>query len=318
MDDCVSVRRSSSNSTERLSGINRDLDLATVVPELILWTYGDRRPKVRFAQLWAHDFLAVCGTSTAPINITSRYLANRFNGHGTGDSFDLTVTYASGPRISQAGLPVADSRYLYLMHASVFEQPLDLMAAPAQSAVAGNAFTQQSSTGKRWPTSGVSLVHQRPPIGQGLPVVLAVGGLLLGFKLWERGQKVVRAGPLSPTRRPKYLLDGSRLCSSPVRSGAAAIVVAAKAALVLAGAVGALAFVSSSPARADLVFAGSDVVGGSGFGNLPRALTIQSNSSPESGCVAPKAAACSFGICRLHHGQRGGTKVVITSNPRRL
>jgi hypothetical protein len=79
--------------------------------------------------------------------------------------------------------------------------------------------------------------------------------------------------------------------------------VAAKAALVLAGAVGALAFVSSSPARADLIFAGSYIVGGSGFGKLPRALTIQSNSSPESGCVAPNgsgrvvlgSAACTTG-----------------------
>jgi hypothetical protein len=45
--------------------------------------------------------------------------------------------------------------------------------------------------------SGYDLVSEQllatpvpaPPIGHGLPVVLAVGGLLLGFKLWERGQK---------------------------------------------------------------------------------------------------------------------------------
>ena len=28
-----------------------------------------------------------------------------------------------------------------------------------------------------------------PPIGRGLPIVLAVGGLLFGAKLWERGKR---------------------------------------------------------------------------------------------------------------------------------
>jgi hypothetical protein len=37
-----------------------------------------------------------------------------------------------------------------------------------------------------------------PPLGHGLPVALAVGGLLLGFKLWERGQKRRSLGTAIP------------------------------------------------------------------------------------------------------------------------
>src|SRR5215469_8758168 len=58
---------------------------------------------------------------------------------------------------------------------------------------------------------------------------------------------------------------------------------------LLAGAL-AVAAVMSSPAMADLVFDGQAVVGGAGFGNLPRALTIQSHGpsqTTESGCIAP-------------------------------
>jgi hypothetical protein len=62
---------------------------------------------------------------------------------------------------------------------------------------------------------------------------------------------------------------------------------------VLASAI-ALATVTSYPAMANLIFAGSDVVGGSGFGALPRALTIQSHGpsqTTESGCIAPGPTA---------------------------
>jgi hypothetical protein len=70
---------------------------------------------------------------------------------------------------------------------------------------------------------------------------------------------------------------------------------------LVAGAI-ALATVASSPALADLIFQGEFVVGGSGFGALPRALTIQSHgpaTNTESGCVAPGltvgAGACTVG-----------------------
>src|ERR1700730_8819906 len=57
------------------------------------------------------------------------------------------------------------------------------------------------------------------------------------------------------------------------------------------GAIGGLAVLATFaplPAMAHLVFAGQYVVGGSGFGALPRALTIQSNgTNTESGCIAP-------------------------------
>ena len=47
---------------------------------------------------------------------------------------------------------------------------------------------------------------------------------------------------------------------------------------------------ASHPALASLILVGPAVVGGSGFGNLPRALTIQSHGpsqNTESGCIAP-------------------------------
>ncbi len=57
----------------------------------------------------------------------------------------------------------------------------------------------------------------------------------------------------------------------------------------LAGVI-ALAAVTPYPAMANLVFEGQVVIGGSGFGALPRALTIQSHGpseTTESGCVGP-------------------------------
>ncbi len=49
--------------------------------------------------------------------------------------------------------------------------------------LAANPTTDQSDT----LITAVSLVPA-PPIGQGLPVVLALGGLLFGFRLWERNK----------------------------------------------------------------------------------------------------------------------------------
>jgi PEP-CTERM motif len=63
------------------------------------------------------------------------------------------------------------------------------------------------------------------------------------------------------------------------------------------GAIGGLAVLATLaplPAMAHLVFAGQDVVGGAGFGALPRALTIQSHgpgTNTESGCIAPGPVA---------------------------
>ena len=59
----------------------------------------------------------------------------------------------------------------------------------------------------------------------------------------------------------------------------------------------AVGFVTASltvqPVSADIVFVGPFVVGGAGFGNLPRALTVQSHgpsNSTESGCIAPNGS----------------------------
>jgi hypothetical protein len=70
---------------------------------------------------------------------------------------------------------------------------------------------------------------------------------------------------------------------------------------LLAGAI-AIAAVTSSPAMADLVLVGPLNLTGSGFGALPRALTLQSHggsSTSESGCVGPGptvgGGACTVG-----------------------
>ena len=65
---------------------------------------------------------------------------------------------------------------------------------------------------------------------------------------------------------------------------------------LLSGLAGAIASATASPhpAAVNLIFAGSDVVGGSGFGALPSALTIQPHGpsqTTESGCIAPGPSA---------------------------
>jgi hypothetical protein len=60
------------------------------------------------------------------------------------------------------------------------------------------------------------------------------------------------------------------------------------------GGLAVLATLAPLPAMANLIFAGQYVVGGSGFGALPRALTVQSNGpgqNTESGCIAPGPTA---------------------------
>ena len=70
---------------------------------------------------------------------------------------------------------------------------------------------------------------------------------------------------------------------------------------VLAGAT-ALATIASSPALANLVFDGTFVIGGAGFGASRRALTVQSHGpsqTTESGCVGPGPTT---GPQSVHHG----------------
>ena len=74
----------------------------------------------------------------------------------------------------------------------------------------------------------------------------------------------------------------------------------AKKSAYLIVALTALATVAPPPARANLIFAGELDAGGSGFGSLPRALTVQSHgpgANSESGCIAPGpiAGECAAG-----------------------
>jgi hypothetical protein len=87
-----------------------------------------------------------------------------------------------------------------------------------------------------------------------------------------------------------------KLFCEPVRLWVAAIVAGSKSLPILAGAV-AIATVTLSPAMANLVLAGPDVVGGFGFGNLPRALTIQSHGlSQTTNRDQPAILDCTNGV----------------------
>jgi hypothetical protein len=74
----------------------------------------------------------------------------------------------------------------------------------------------------------------------------------------------------------------------------------------------ALAAAASHPALASIILAGPEVVGGAGFGNLPRALTIQSHgpaANTESGCIAPDGNGgliAGNGACAPLDGDIGG------------
>ena len=71
---------------------------------------------------------------------------------------------------------------------------------------------------------------------------------------------------------------------------------------------------------ADTVFVGPEVLGGSGFGALPRALTIQSHGlSPESGCIAPNGSGgliSGNGACAPIDGDIGGNEQNPISFPK--
>jgi hypothetical protein len=63
---------------------------------------------------------------------------------------------------------------------------------------ASGASSGSTSTYLGGMTSTCTGAVPAPPIGQGLPVALAIGSLLLGFKLWERSQKHRSLGTVIP------------------------------------------------------------------------------------------------------------------------
>lgn len=75
-----------------------------------------------------------------------------------------------------------------------------------------------------------------------------------------------------------------------------------------------LATAASHPVFADIIFAGPLVLSGSGFGALPRALTIQSHGpadTRESGCIAPDGSGgltAGNGACAPIDGDLGGNE----------
>jgi hypothetical protein len=83
---------------------------------------------------------------------------------------------------------------------STFSEDLSSSLALASHIVAFQ--NQGTSASPNWAATansgGIFETTPAPPIGQGLPVALAVGGLLLGFKLWERGQRRRSLGTALP------------------------------------------------------------------------------------------------------------------------
>jgi len=83
--------------------------------------------------------------------------------------------------------------------------------------------------------------------------------------------------------------------------------------IILVGAV-ALVTLTSRIAMADLILVGPEVIGGSGFGALTRALTIQSHGpsqNSESGCIAPDGSGglmAGSGACAPLDGVVGGNE----------
>ena len=73
-----------------------------------------------------------------------------------------------------------------------------------------------------------------------------------------------------------------------------------------------LTVIASHPVLASIIFVGPKVLSGSGFGALPRALTIQSHGpgqSTESGCIAPDGSGgliAGNGACAPADGDAGG------------
>jgi hypothetical protein len=84
--------------------------------------------------------------------------------------------------------------------------------------------------------------------------------------------------------------------------------------IAIAGAL-AIAAVTSSPAMADLVFFGQVVIGGAGFGNLPRALTLHNHgsSTSESRCIGPGPTA---GECSGVGTSTGGDEASPIKSPK--
>lgn len=76
----------------------------------------------------------------------------------------------------------------------------------------------------------------------------------------------------------------------------------------------AVLFAVAAPAFADLILVGPEVIGGSGFGGLPRSLTIQSHGpsqNSESGCIAPDGSGgliAGSGACAPLGGLIGGNE----------
>jgi hypothetical protein len=81
---------------------------------------------------------------------------------------------------------------------------------------------------------------------------------------------------------------------------------------ILFGTAIALVTLTSPSARANLIFVGPEVISGSGFGALPRALTVQSHGpsdNSESGCIAPDGSGgliAGSGACAPFDGTVGG------------
>jgi hypothetical protein len=139
----------------------------------------------------AYDQLGTAKTGGS-VTFANWTTIDQLNGFGTPTSFTLDV-FAVPLSLDNTGDAGQNSPIT-----------LDLEgAAPGSFIIAYNCTTSGSATCSgnneaEAVNTNQGLVAPAPPIGQGLPVVLAVGGLLLGFKLWERSQKHRSLGTVIP------------------------------------------------------------------------------------------------------------------------
>jgi hypothetical protein len=119
-------------------------------------------------------------SSTGGFGISGDTITLEAIGHGNNDQLIFTTDKAGFYSNVNPGI---DSHNPYTDRPGTFT--VDLSDVTSSTTISSVQF----SFGTGPDTFIAGHVIPAPPIGQGLPVVLAVGGLLLGFKLWERGQK---------------------------------------------------------------------------------------------------------------------------------
>jgi hypothetical protein len=116
-----------------------------------------------------------------------------FKADGTGGEFDILFTYTPSTKAFTNG--ESQTYDIFTSTGTIATANFDFLSTGGSPSWLAAIHVQ--NTGSNGQSSGW-VGAPAPPIGYGLPGVLAVGGLLLGFKLWERGQKRRSLGTTIP------------------------------------------------------------------------------------------------------------------------